>query len=131
MNSKQYYRMGAYIVGLICCSLILLIAFTLEKKPSTTDHSKLTMIQELRLYRQLLSDVKTTNNPKISNSLKETCSSELDAINAMIDTYEEGNNDELSMRIQLEAITQKLLSDPYLSTTGRSNKPLVNAKLDI
>ncbi len=132
MNIKQYYKIGAYVVGLMCLTLLLLIlqAFGSLTKPSY-DPLKMTMAQELRAYRQVLNDIKSSSNPKITSDLKNRCNSELIEVNNLIDQYENGEAEEISLRTRLDHLSQRLLSDPYLSTKGRNTIPMLNSKLDL
>jgi hypothetical protein len=130
MNTKQYYTIGAYTVGLMCLALLILIFQTFSVRPVASQSKPMTLAQELRAYRQVLYDIKSSGNPTIPESLKERCDQELTEINALIDSYENGEMEELALRTKFDLIAKQLLNDPYISAT-KGGKHLLNANLDI
>jgi hypothetical protein len=131
MNSKQYYKVSAYIVGIMCIALIVLIFQSVLSQSKHSDQKNMTFAQELRAYRQVLYDLKGSGNPAISPELKARCANELNEVNTLIQAYEAGEEEEISLRTRFDFLATRLLSDPYLSITAKNGSPFVNANLEI
>lgn len=131
MNSKYYYKIGACIAGIACIVMLMLIIQSFTAQPILHDRNEQSFISELRSFRQVLSDINQSKNPAISESLRKKCAEELIEVTQLIESFENGIAEELTLRSRFDVLVHEILADPYLNITTKNNFSAVNGTIDI